>query len=78
MRRVAGETEAAVDASADEETSAACSSARSASWVFAKRGIGIGSCGGGIAVLWLSLLAASHSSVGSAVSPDEAQVLCRG
>lgn len=41
-----GETVAAVLASLEEETSAACSSRRRLSWVEAKRGIGIGDGGG--------------------------------
>lgn len=46
VRRVEGETEAAVLAREDEETSASCSCWRRFSCVCAKRGIGIG--GGGI------------------------------
>jgi hypothetical protein len=49
VRLVWGETEAAVLASFEVETSASCSERRRASWVSAKWGIGI-EIGGGISV----------------------------
>lgn len=42
MRRVAGDTDAAVVAREEEETSASCSRRRSWSWVSTKWGIEIG------------------------------------